>query len=70
MKIITEFEVERKWQIRQLLREFDVFVTVSSNGAPWARPGAMPRGPKWGGANFAPPQKRAQGQLPIFDFLT
>ena len=20
----------------------------SSNGAPWARPGAMPRGPKWG----------------------
>ena len=43
---------------------------ISSNGAPWARPGAMPRGPKWGGANFAPPKKRAQGQLPIFDFLT
>ena len=41
---------------------------VSSNGAPWARPGAMPSGPKWGGANFDPPKKRAQSQLPIFDF--
>ena len=43
---------------------------VSSNGAPWARPGAMPRGPKWGVLILRPPKKRAQGQLPIFYFLT
>ena len=43
---------------------------LSSNGAPWARPGAMPRGPKWGVLILRPPKKRAQGQLPIFDFLT
>ena len=42
----------------------------SSNGAPWARPGAMPRGPKWGVRILRPPKKRAQGQLPIFDFST
>ena len=55
-----------KWKKNEEMEERQ----ESSNGAPWARPGAMPRGPKWGGANFAPPQKRAQGQLPIFYFLT
>ena len=39
---------------------------LSSNGAPWARPGAMPRGPKWGGANFAPPQKKGPGSVAHF----
>ena len=40
----------------------------SSNGAPWARPGAMPRGPKWGGANFAPPKKGPRVSCPFFIF--
>ena len=38
----------------------------SSNGAPWARPGAMPRGPKWGGANFVPPPKKGPGSVAHF----
>ena len=66
--ILTE-----KWfvcRVRSNVGSGLVHLHDSSNGAPWARPGAMPRGPKWGGANFAPPQKRAQGQLPIFYFLT
>jgi len=61
------------WFRENVINSIYTYVVVrrgSSNGAPWARPGAMHRGPKWGGANFAPPQKRAQGQLPIFDFLT
>ena len=41
---------------------------VSSNGAPWARPGAMPRGPKWGGANFAPPKKGPRVSCPFLIF--
>ena len=40
----------------------------SSNGAPWARPGAMPRGPKWGVRILRPP-KKGPGSVAHFLFF-
>jgi hypothetical protein len=41
---------------------------VSSNGAPWARPGAMPRGPKWGVRILGPPKKGPRVSCPFLIF--
>ena len=41
-------------------------ISISSNGAPWARPGAMPRGPKWGGCEFCAPPKKGPGSVAHF----
>ena len=45
-----------------------VAVVPSSNGAPWARPGAMPRGPK-GGFEFCAPLKKGPGSVAHFLFF-
>ena len=50
---VTSFIIQRRY-----LEQFNLLIflssegNVSSNGAPWARPGAMPSGPKWGGCKF------------------
>ena len=63
LRKLKGLEVKEKYQIEitnrfAALENLNIDEDVSSNGAPWARPGAMPRGPKWGGANFAPPPKK------------